>query len=326
MNQTIDQQLQHPAAGCPLCGAQTSRILAHQLRRGNGMVRYCPTCDHGYLVQEQVVDTKVYYGELYRQEYSHNAEAAATNAREIYRVYKDYQQDRLHHIGPHLTSSSRLLEVGASSGQFLVHVKGKVAEVNAIELDKACCAFLGGELGIAAEAEFLEKSRFADQTYDMVCAFQVIEHVEHPAEFLKTLRQVTKKGGTLFIEAPNLHDPLLSVWGVPTYQKFFYHSAHLHYFTEASLRKVAQDAGFHPDQIEISFTQDYNVLNHLHWIMNDGPQADCHVGLSEINLRGPNQEIATWLTEEMRMVNQKYISRLIAAKCTSNMLMKLRHD
>jgi 2-polyprenyl-3-methyl-5-hydroxy-6-metoxy-1,4-benzoquinol methylase len=326
MNQTTDQQPLHPAATCPLCGGQTSKILAHQLRRGNGMVLYCPACDHGYLLQELVVDAKEYYGELYRQEYSHNAEAAATNAREIYRVYKDYQQDRLHHIGPILTSGSRLLEVGASSGQFLVHVKDKVAEVNAIELDKACCAFLGSELGIAAEAEFLEKSRFADQTYDVVCAFQVIEHVEQPAEFLKTLRQATKKGGTLFIEAPNLHDPLLSVWNVPTYQKFFYHSAHLHYFTEASLRKVAQDAGFRPDQIEISFTQDYNVLNHLHWIMNDGPQADCHVGLSEINLRGPTQEIAAWLTEEMRVVNQKYIARLVAAKCTSNMLMKLRHD
>lgn len=326
MNQTTDQRSQHPAATCPLCGALSNKVLAHQLRRGNGMVRYCPTCNHGYLVQEQVVDAKEYYGELYRQQYSHNAEAAATNAREIYRVYKDYQHDRLHHIGPHLTAGSRLLEVGASSGQFLVHVKDKVAEVNAIELDKACCAFLGSELGIEAEAEFLEKSRFADQTYDVVCAFQVIEHVEQPAEFLKTLRQATKKEGTLFIEAPNLHDPLLSVWGVPTYQKFFYHSAHLHYFTEASLRKVAQDAGFRPDQIEISFTQDYNLLNHLHWIMNDGPQDDCHVGLSEISLRGLNQEIAAWLTEEMRAVNQKYIARLVAAKCTSNMLMKLRHD
>lgn len=326
MNQTTFQQTALSPATCPLCASESSEELANQLRRGNGMVRYCTACDHGYLVHEQPINAKQYYGELYRQEYSHSAEAAATNAREIYRVYKDYQHGRLHYIRPLLTASSRLLEVGASSGQFLVHVKDQVAEVNAIELDKACCNFLGSELGIEADAEFLEKSRFAGQTYDMVCAFQVIEHVEQPAEFLKTLRQATKKGGTLFIEAPNLHDPLLSVWGVPSYHKFFYHSAHLHYFTEASLGKVAQDAGFRPDQIEINFTQDYNVLNHLHWIMNDGPQADCHVGLSEINLSGPNQEIAAWLTEQMQVVNQKYIARLIAAKRTSNMLMKLRHD
>jgi 2-polyprenyl-3-methyl-5-hydroxy-6-metoxy-1,4-benzoquinol methylase len=326
MNQTTDQPLQHAVATCPLCTSETSEILAHQLRRGSGMVRFCPACDHGYLVQEQVVDAKEYYGELYRQEYSHNAEAAATHAREIYRVYKNYQQDRLHHISPHLTARTRLLEVGASAGQFLIHVKDKVNEVNAIELDTACCAFLSGELDIEADAEFLENSRFADQIYDVVCAFQVIEHVEQPVEFLKTLRQATKKGGTIFIEAPNLHDPLLSVWDVPTYRKFFYHSAHLHYFTDASLSKVARDAGFRPDQIEISFTQDYNLLNHLHWIMNNGPQADCHVGLSEINLRGSNQEIAAWLTEEVRSVNRKYMAKLIAAKCTSNMLMKLRHD
>jgi 2-polyprenyl-3-methyl-5-hydroxy-6-metoxy-1,4-benzoquinol methylase len=326
MKLTTNKQPAVYAATCPLCVSEKSEILARQLRRSNGMVRYCPACDHGYLVQEQAVDAKEYYSELYRQEYSHNAEAAETHAREIYQVYKNYQQDRLFHISPHLTAGSRLLEVGASAGQFLVHIKDMVGEVNAIELDKACYAFLGSELGIEADAEFLENSRFADQTYDVVCAFQVIEHVEHPVAFLKTLRQATKKGGTIFIEAPNLHDPLLSVWDVPTYRKFFYHSAHLHYFTEASLRKVGRDAGFRPDQIEISFTQDYNLLNHLHWIMNDCPQADCHVGLSEINLRGPNKEIAVWLTEEMRAVNRLYIAKLIAAKCTSNMLMKLRND
>ncbi len=313
-------------ATCPLCASETNEILAHQLRRGNGMVRYCLACDHGYLIQEQAVDSKEYYGEMYRKEYSHNAEATATNAREIYRVYKDYQQDRLHHISPFLTASTKLLEVGASAGQFLTHFKDKVGVMNAIELDKACCAFLGSELGIEADSEFLENSRFAGRTYDVVCAFQVMEHVEQPVEFLKTLRHATNKGGAIFVEVPNLHDPLLSVWDVPTYRKFFYHSAHLHYFTQFSLSKVARDAGFRPDQIDISFTQDYNLLNHLHWIMNDGPQADCHVGLSEINLRGPNQEIAAWLTEEMRVVNRKYLAKLIAAKCTSNMLMKLLND
>lgn len=58
MSHTTDQQLEYSTATCPLCASETSEILAHQLRRGNGMVRYCPACDHGYLVQEQAVDAK----------------------------------------------------------------------------------------------------------------------------------------------------------------------------------------------------------------------------------------------------------------------------
>lgn len=322
----MHSESQRPETNCPLCKSNISKILTQQLRRGNGVVRLCASCDHGYLTHDQSVDAKEYYGELYRQEYSHNAAVASTDAKEIFEVYKNYQQARLDHILPLLNSDTRLLEVGASAGQFLTHVIDKVSEVRAVELDKDCCAFLRKHFDIDVEAEFLENSRFASETFDVVCAFQVIEHVEKPVDFLKTIRRSTKKGGVIFIEVPNLRDPLLSVWDISEYQKFFYHSAHLHYFTEKSLGSAALAAGFRPEQIEINFTQDYNVLNHLHWVMNNGPQADCHIGLSKIDLRGRHPEIAIWLTEEMRTLNRKYIAKLIEAKCTSNMLMKLHND
>lgn len=310
---------------CPLCGQVSYNVLAHSLRRSEGKVLKCLACDHGFLLQHERFDAKKFYSDEYRQEYSHLVEPTATNARELFDVYSAYQAERLNAMRLYLKSDTSLLEVGASAGQFLFHVKDVVGKVNAIELDRECSRFLTEELGIENDIEFLEESRFADETYDVVCAFQVIEHVDQPVEFLKTLRRATKEDGTIFVEAPNLSDPLLSVWDVPTYQNFFYHNAHLHYFTESSLNKVARDAGFSSDQIEVSYTQDYNILNHLHWIMNDGPQTSCHVGLSDIDLRGKEREISTWLNDEIRQLNQKYVSKLIDAKCTSNIMMKLRH-
>lgn len=310
---------------CPLCGLEASRILAKQLRRGRGQVAYCQACDHGFLLPQQQMDMKQFYAEQYRQEYSHNATEAATNARELFEVYKRYQHGRLDLIKPLLGVDTKLLEVGASAGQFLCHVKNIVKTADAIELDKACKVFLEQELQISADDEYLENSRFKNQRYDVVCAFQVMEHVENPAAFIRSLRAVTRPGGTIFIEVPNLHDPLLSVWDVPTYRTFYYHAAHLHYFSEASLRNVAHAAGFSADAVEISFSQDYNLLNHLHWVMNDGPQSDCHVGLSEIGLTGPNAEISQWLNQEMRALNRRYIDKLIAAKSTSNLMMRLQN-
>jgi 2-polyprenyl-3-methyl-5-hydroxy-6-metoxy-1,4-benzoquinol methylase len=312
-------------ASCPLCHNPTDRVLSTRLRRGTGIVFYCDACKHGFLSENQAPDAKAYYAENYRQEYSHNAEAAATNAREIFEVYKSYQKDRLKTIVPHLSPETRLLEVGASSGQFLVNIKDQVATVNAVELDKACCAFMSSEFGIEADSEFLRESRFADERYDVVCAFQVLEHVEDPVAFLRELQQSAHPGATMFIEVPNLNDPLLSVWNVEAYQKFFYHSAHLHYFTEDSLRKVTALAGFSNGQVEVSFTQDYNLLNHLNWITNNAPQATCNVGLSEVGLTGADEEISTWLSGKVKALNDEYIARLVKAKLTSNMMMVIKN-
>lgn len=312
-------------AACTLCQGQTDNVLSTKLRRGTGIVFYCEACHHGFLSENQATDAKTYYAENYRQEYSHNAEPAATNAREIFDVYKNYQHDRLKEIVPYLSTSTELLEVGASSGQFLVNIKDRVARVNAIELDKACCAFMSAELGIEADSEFLRESRFADQQYDVICAFQVLEHVVDPVAFLRELRQSAKKGATMFIEVPNLNDPLLSIWNVEAYQKFFYHSAHLHYFTEASLKKAAMLAGFSAAQIEVSFTQDYNLLNHLNWIMNNAPQATCNVGLSEIALPGVDDDMSAWLTSRMKALNDEYVARLVKRKTTSNMMIVIKN-
>lgn len=323
----MNHMQESPQAICPLCSETTNIVLSKELRRGSGIVFYCEACQHGFLSENPSLDVKTYYADSYRQEYSHNAEAAATNAREIFEVYNPYQAVRLRKILPYLSQTTELLEVGASSGQFLVHIKDKVSLINAIELDKACCDFITSQLGIDADHEFLRDSRFAQRNYDILCAFQVLEHVPDPVAFIQELISSAKHGATIFLEVPNLNDPLLSVWNIEAYKTFYYHSAHLHYFTEDSLRKTAQLAGISDDQIEISFTQDYNLLNHLNWIMNNAPQPTCTIGLSDVTLSvtGADATMATWLTNQMKSLNDAYIDRLISTKRTSNMMMVIKN-
>ena len=260
---------------CPLCGLESDHIIAHELRRGEGKVLYCGECDYGFLATQSMTDTKAYYESEYRKEYSHLAEAAPTSPREIFEIYTKFQENRLPFIQHLLKFDTKVLEVGASAGQFLTHIMHDVETIHAIELDKECCNFLKDVLGIEADSTFLENSKFADEEYDVVCTFQVMEHVDDPVAFVKSLKNVTRPNGEIFIEVPNLRDALLSVWDVQSHQKFFYHSAHLHYFTEKTLVKIAQEAGFDVDSVEVNYTQDYNLLNHLHWVMNDGPKAAC---------------------------------------------------
>ena len=319
----IDDKL---SADCPVCSLSVKQLLTKKLRRGIGKVYYCSLCDHGFLFENLLKDNKIYYNKKYRQEYSHNAEKKNTNPHELFTIYSQFQRDRLEVILPKLNFQTNLLEVGASAGQFLTHIKNKVAKIHAIELDNSCCQYLKEVIGIECDSEYLEDSKFAEEQYDIICAFQVMEHVTNPVEFIRTLKKVAKPNASIFIEVPNIYDPLLSVWNILKYREFFYHEAHIHYFSENSIRKVAEAAGFKQQNIEVLFTQDYNLLNHLHWIMNDSPQNNCLIGLSEVNLNGVDTEISTWLNKEIKSLNQSYIDRLIISKKTSNMLVRLRNE
>ena len=44
---------------------------------------------------------------------------------------------------------------------------------------------------------------FADNTFDVIISFQVIEHLNNPLKFLKEIKRILKKGGWAIISTPN---------------------------------------------------------------------------------------------------------------------------
>ena len=95
---------------CPICSRHSEDVLTTQMRRGKGTVYLCKNCNHGFFVTQEDLDAKEYYASEYRKEYSHNSEQAATNAKELFDVYKNYQKDRLSFILSNEKDSKTLLQ------------------------------------------------------------------------------------------------------------------------------------------------------------------------------------------------------------------------
>ncbi|MFA5104896.1 MAG: class I SAM-dependent methyltransferase [Candidatus Margulisiibacteriota bacterium] len=266
---------------CPLCKKNTENILTNKLRKGEDIdVFYCGDCGLGFLNDTRTEDEiKEYYAKQYRREYKPKIKASS-DAKDLFDNYAPFQHERLRLIAPFLGKNKKLLEIGCSAGMFLYNVKNKVKEAVGMDFDVSSAAFAQKKCGCKVYTKKLEDTPLKKKYFDVICAFQVLEHVKEPLKFLLEVKEYLKDDGVLFVEVPNLRDILVSTYDLPFHHGFYFHAAHALYFTKKSLQKLMRKAGFSGSY---HFTQDYNIINHFNWVINDRPQESCFPGLSAPN-------------------------------------------
>ncbi|MDQ1129686.1 class I SAM-dependent methyltransferase [Microbacterium sp. SORGH_AS_0888] len=106
---------------------------------------------------------------------------------------------------PHLRATDRLLDVGAGPGTITVDFAGLVAEVTATEvgedelqLSRAAAAERGVS-NIDFRVADIHALPFDDDTFDVVHAHQVLQHVADPVRALRELARVTAPGGIVAV-------------------------------------------------------------------------------------------------------------------------------
>lgn len=104
---------------------------------------------------------------------------------------------------PHLRPGVALLDVGCGPGTISVDFAQLVAPAPMVALDQsaevvAAAAALATESGAAnltVEVGDVYRLRFADDTFDVTHAHQVLQHVSDPVAALREMRRVTRPGG-----------------------------------------------------------------------------------------------------------------------------------
>lgn len=104
----------------------------------------------------------------------------------------------------HVNDGDKILEVGAAKGDFLLRLqKLKNVECTGLELNSDAIA-RGKEIGVDLLNESVEKHAEKNyQKYDLVCSFQVLEHISNVGEVIESMIACIKPGGKLLISVPN---------------------------------------------------------------------------------------------------------------------------
>lgn len=78
----------------------------------------------------------------------------------------------------------------------------KHGEVTSLEYDADCCAFVEEQLGIEVVNASLTELPFEDGEFDVICAFDVVEHIEDDQLAIAEIHRCLRPGGRAFLTVP----------------------------------------------------------------------------------------------------------------------------
>jgi 2-polyprenyl-3-methyl-5-hydroxy-6-metoxy-1,4-benzoquinol methylase len=135
---------------------------------------------------------------------------------------------------------ARLLEIGSGHGLFLDAARERGFEVVGVELSQTAAAHARTSLGLTVHSTQLGDAPLEGR-FDVVCAWDTVEHVPDPVEFWRAVRAVLAEDGVVLFSTPyvsSLPARLLRQrwWTLkPT--------EHIWHFTPKTHRLVAAQAG-----------------------------------------------------------------------------------
>jgi len=184
----------------------------------------------------------------------------------LYNEYVEAREMKLAHFTARMdlmrprVRKGALLDVGCSCGYFLEVAARDGFEVQGLEFSKNAIAAAADSVRsriLRASVDDLDQQH--DARYDVITAFDIIEHLERPREFLRSARRLLRPGGSIVISTPDADHWLRPVMGSrwPMLQPM----QHLTIFSRRSLALALEAAGFQVDLVDTAHkTLSYDYL------------------------------------------------------------------
>jgi len=190
----------------------------------------CKNCHLVYMnPTEKVSKTNEYY-----------FKAKNTHAPTIRESYLMTAKSQVHLIQKYARGKN-ILDIGCAQGFFLFSASKAGYTTKGIEISQDAAAYAIREFGLDVEATPFEELRFAENHFDVVTLWQVLEHVPYPLMILKEVHRILKPGGLVATSTPNIE-------GIPAkiLRKRWWDIKRLHInqFTTKTLTDILQNAGF----------------------------------------------------------------------------------
>jgi 2-polyprenyl-3-methyl-5-hydroxy-6-metoxy-1,4-benzoquinol methylase len=254
---------------CPTCGASSSEatcvLTSKKIRLGRRSHegKWFPSrlircrCSHGFLNPQPSFDE---LSGLYDDDYFGVAPPPIGEELDKWMAWA-HQGDRMD--GVRIKPGGRFLDIGCGRGLLVAAMARVGMEAEGLEPSKYAAA-RAREAGLNIRCALLHEVGYPPGRFDAISMYHVLEHTDDPLQVLRECRRILKPGGELVVGVPNFDSLVFalvkSTWNglqLPT---------HLQHFTPASIRIMAESAGFVVESMRTDSTKDVVAAELANWL------------------------------------------------------------
>jgi SAM-dependent methyltransferase len=167
------------------------------------------------------------------------------------------------YLKKYIKKDDKILEIGCGLGDNLKKLKKEGYNIIGIDKDPTVC-----DNNLIFNID-INDFKCGEEKFDFIYAIQVFEHINNPLNFIYLVVNNLKHKGKFLFEFPNIDGPLVSLYKIKEFKKFYWYPYHLFFYNRKIAKKLFNN--FNSLKIDIKLIQRYGLINHLYWIFFKKP-------------------------------------------------------
>jgi 2-polyprenyl-3-methyl-5-hydroxy-6-metoxy-1,4-benzoquinol methylase len=185
----------------------------------------------------------------------------------IEKVLDYFRRKRAKKVHRFVKGKGKVLDVGCGNGRFLQFL-GDMGDynLNGVEMEGGSADRAAKVPGLQLKKGTLLPGDFDVESLDAITMFHVFEHLTEPAETLKTMTSILKKGGMLMISFPNIDS-----WQAKRFKGNWLHldpPRHISFYSPKRFKEIVNELGYEVVR-EKHFSTEYNPFGYQQSLLNN---------------------------------------------------------